>query len=136
MRKYYTRPCNFCYGNYANRLITSKKALPLAGNKNISFSEIEVFERKKGKVKSFVCNINKIKNLKKEIKFIIHADLKNIISKRKNISNLKFNKPNLMGVLNITPDSFSDGGLFYDQSKANAQANLMLKDGALMLLKL
>ena len=29
MRKYYTRPCNFYYGNYAKKLITSKKALPL-----------------------------------------------------------------------------------------------------------
>ena len=25
MRKYYTRPCNFYYGNYARRLIKKKK---------------------------------------------------------------------------------------------------------------
>ena len=35
MRTYYTRPCNFLYGNYAKRLIVKKKALPLAGNLNI-----------------------------------------------------------------------------------------------------
>ena len=40
MRKYYTRPCNFYYGNYAKKLIKSKKALPLAGNLNLAFKEI------------------------------------------------------------------------------------------------
>ena len=35
-----------------------------------------------------------------------------------------------MGVLNITPDSFSDGGLFYDQTKAYNQANQIISDGA------
>ena len=38
-----------------------------------------------------------------------------------------------MGVLNITPDSFSDGGLFFDQSKAYNQAKLMIKNGATII---
>ena len=37
MRKYYTRPCNFYYGNYARKLISKKKALPLCGNNLIAF---------------------------------------------------------------------------------------------------
>ena len=49
MRKYYTRPCNFHYGDYANRLIKTKNALPLAGNKKIAFDKIEVFYREKKK---------------------------------------------------------------------------------------
>ena len=47
MRKYYTRPCNFYYGNYAKKLIKSKKALQLAGNPNLAFDKLEVFYRKK-----------------------------------------------------------------------------------------
>ena len=39
MIKYYTRACNFKYGPTAKQLINSKKALPLCGNKNISFDE-------------------------------------------------------------------------------------------------
>ena len=35
-----------------------------------------------------------------------------------------------MGILNITPDSFSDGGIFFKNSKAFEQAKLMIKDGA------
>ena len=51
MRKYYTRPCNFYYGNYAKKLIKSKKALQLAGNPNIAFDKLEVFYRKKNNCK-------------------------------------------------------------------------------------
>ena len=46
MRKYYTRPCNFYYGNYAKRLVDTNKALPLAGNNNLAFDKIEIFYRK------------------------------------------------------------------------------------------
>ena len=51
MRKYYTRPCNFYYGSYARKLINKKKAFLLAGNQNIAFDQIEIFQRrKKGKI--------------------------------------------------------------------------------------
>lgn len=36
----------------------------------------------------------------------------------------------LMGVLNVTPDSFSDGGLFFDKEKAIAQGLKMVEEGA------
>lgn len=36
----------------------------------------------------------------------------------------------IMGILNITPDSFSDGGEFFSIEKALAQTEKLLKDGA------
>jgi len=36
----------------------------------------------------------------------------------------------LMGVLNVTPDSFSDGGLFYDKEKAISHGVKMVQEGA------
>lgn len=39
-------------------------------------------------------------------------------------------RPLIMGVLNITPDSFSDGGRFLDPSAARAQAHRLIADGA------
>lgn len=36
----------------------------------------------------------------------------------------------IMGILNITPDSFSDGGLFLDKKKAIKQAHSMVEAGA------
>ncbi len=41
--------------------------------------------------------------------------------------------PYILGILNITPDSFSDGGLFDDSRSALLQADRMLRDGADML---
>ena len=38
--------------------------------------------------------------------------------------------PVVMGVLNVTPDSFSDGGDFLAPDKAIAQAQRMIADGA------
>ena len=39
-------------------------------------------------------------------------------------------RPLVMGVLNVTPDSFSDGGQFLDPQKAIAQARKMVEEGA------
>ncbi|HEX5744411.1 MAG TPA: dihydropteroate synthase [Candidatus Saccharimonadales bacterium] len=36
----------------------------------------------------------------------------------------------LVGILNVTPDSFSDGGQFFDSESAFAQANKLFRDGA------
>ena len=41
--------------------------------------------------------------------------------------------PAVMGVLNITPDSFSDGGAFLAPADALAQARRMIADGATLL---
>jgi dihydropteroate synthase len=40
------------------------------------------------------------------------------------------NRPIVMGVLNVTPDSFSDGGLFLDAEAALQQARRMIDEGA------
>lgn len=39
-------------------------------------------------------------------------------------------KPRLMGILNLTPDSFSDGGQFNNEKSALQQAEKLLKNGA------
>ena len=39
-------------------------------------------------------------------------------------------RPLIMGILNITPDSFSDGGEFFDPDKAVAHALKLVDDGA------
>jgi dihydropteroate synthase len=39
-------------------------------------------------------------------------------------------KTYIMGILNITPDSFSDGGLYLDKDKAVEQASRLVEDGA------
>jgi dihydropteroate synthase len=36
----------------------------------------------------------------------------------------------IMGILNVTPDSFSDGGLYFDKQSALDRAHRMIEDGA------
>ena len=46
---------------------------------------------------------------------------------------LQFDVPAVMGVLNVTPDSFSDGGRFSDRDAALRQAEAMARDGAAII---
>src|SRR5215211_7943331 len=42
----------------------------------------------------------------------------------------RFARPSVMGVVNVTPDSFSDGGVNFDAADAVAAARRMLAEGA------
>ena len=127
MKKYYTRACNFYYGNISKKLIKQKKTLPLNGNQKISFDHIEILSRNSKKR----INIKLIKRLPKFLKNKVHKDIKIIIKKNKNFSNFNFNKiPNIMGILNLTPDSFSDGGKFNKKNLGYKKAISLFKNGA------
>ena len=130
MRKYYTRPCNFYYGHTAKKLIERKKALPLNGRKDIAFDTIEILSREKKRVKSKLVSIKEIKNLTNKF-FEVKQDLKKITIKRKNfLKQIDFNKPSIMGILNLTPDSFSDGGKFNTKKKSISHIKKMISSGA------
>lgn len=43
---------------------------------------------------------------------------------------IDLSSPKIMGILNVTPDSFSDGGKFNEEKSALVQTEKMLKDGA------
>ena len=127
MKKYYTRACNFFYGSNSKKLIKKKLTLPLCGNSSISFNQIEIYTREKKKISTKTINIKNIKKLPLIIKKKILQDIKKISSRRK-----FFNKNNhiLMGILNMTPDSFSDGGKFNTLKKAEQRVNYLREAGA------
>ena len=127
MPRYYTRVCNFYYGNTSKTLVKKKKTIPLNGNNEISFDQVELISRKSKKKIS----ISRLVTLPNSQKKKLILDLKKISLKKKNFANLNFSKlPNIMGVLNLTPDSFSDGGKFNTKSKGVKQAIKMYSSGA------
>ena len=131
MTKYYTLACNFYYGKNAKALIKKKLALPLCGNINQAFDKIEILSRKKNKVSSKILNIKKINSLNSVIKKKVKKDLKQITKKRNNfLKNINFLEPSIMGILNLTPDSFSDGGLFNKKKSSEIHISNMVKLGA------
>ena len=125
MSRYYTRACNFYFGTVSKEKVKKRLSIPIHGNNLLSFDTIEVFSRKSSKKVS----IKKIKKLNNKLKKKILIDLKQI-SKKKYISGLKFsNLPILMGVLNLTPNSFSDGGKYLKKNLGELQAKKLINDG-------
>ena len=131
MIKYYTRACNFFHGNLAKQLVAKKKALPLCGIKDIAFDQVELFTRKKRSVKVKLIKIKEIQKLNRNEQTKIKKDLKKITSKRKNfLKNINFNTPSIMGIINLTPDSFSDGGKYNQYNKSLKHISTMVNSGA------
>jgi dihydropteroate synthase len=127
MKKYYTRVCNFAYGKSSIELVRKKKNLPLNSNKKISFGQIEILTRTSREI----IDLKDIKKLPKSLREKINKDLKIIVKKNKNFSSFNFNKiPNIMGILNLTPDSFSDGGKFNKKEIGISHAKNLFKSGA------
>ncbi len=127
MKKYYTRVCNFYYGNNSKKLIKNKKSLPLNGSLEISFDHIEILSRSSKKK----IHIKELDKLPIYLKKKVIRDIKIVTKKNKNFCKLNFKKlPNIMGVLNLTPDSFSDGGKFNKKNKGYEYANNLFKYGA------
>ncbi len=93
-----------------------KEALPLAGGP-CWFTHVEVITRKdRG-------NYVPAAHLPDDV----HALL---TSQRAPIAGLSLDEPRIMGILNVTPDSFSDGGRFAGAGKALAHATHMAASGA------
>ena len=77
MKKYYTRVCNFYYGKKSIKLLNQKKTLPLNGNKEISFNEIEIITRNSKKL----IKLSELKRLPILLKKKVNEDLRVIIKK-------------------------------------------------------
>ena len=81
MKRYYTRACNFYYGNLSKELVKGKKAIPLHQINEISFDSIEIITRNSKKRIS----IGQIKYLSKNLRNKVNLDLKKINSKKKKL---------------------------------------------------
>lgn len=61
------------------------------------------------------------------------AQLGRLTAKRAAFAGLEMDAPRIMGILNVTPDSFSDGGDFQDAGAAVTHAKAMIAAGADMI---
>ena len=91
-------------------------ALPLAGG-DLWFSDVIAEERDRAP------ELIPISDLPDDV----HTRL---TSARAPIAGVQMTRPVLMGILNVTPDSFSDGGRYLDPTHAVDQARAMVADGA------
>lgn len=64
---------------------------------------------------------------------VTNSQINNFFSINCNGRLVDLSKPKLMGILNLTPDSFSDGGKFNNEKNALKQAENLLKNSATFL---
>ena len=122
--KYYVRPI---LNNSKN-----KDSLCL-GSSRLYFDKIELITRNGKDISSKYLHLKEITGLPRDISKTIKIQLKKITKTRKKIKSINFNKPSIMGILNVTPDSFSDGGEFLSIDNAYAQYKKLKKEGAVIV---
>ncbi len=84
------------------------------------FTQIERFER--GKAAQII-----------PVSEVPDRILKQICAARPKLGRVRVNRPQIMGILNVTPDSFSDGGKYSGSAHALAHARTMLAAGATVI---
>lgn len=132
--KLFLRPIALTSGRTATGLAQSGAALPLAGGP-LSFSAVEVINRPvAGATKRISVPLSALrawtKTETKPIQDAVAKALDRLSRPRAAIAKVSVDVTRLMGVINVTPDSFFDGGRYADPSVAIARARELRTQGA------
>ena len=122
----YLRALGFLYGPPAEAAVQDGLALPLAGGP-IAFTSAVVIEgtpkeSNRRLVTAAALKASSDPDLKRRLDLVTRARLP--------FAGLDLSRPVLMGIVNVTPDSFSDGGLYNETQGAVAHAAQLAGDGA------
>jgi dihydropteroate synthase len=119
MPKTYFRPLGLCYGSDAVQLIAQRRAGRLGGSATIGFTQVERIARD-GKA------------ISREI--IRYTDvLQSIEAPRADIAGVAMDSARIMGIVNVTPDSFSDGGQHGTAEQGSRHGLELVAEGAHIL---
>jgi dihydropteroate synthase len=124
--KLYLRPLGFLYGDTAAEAVAEGIALPLAGSA-IAFPAAELIE---GVPASTERRLLTAKDLQVSHDAELARVLKAITAPRPPFAGLALMRPLIMGIVNVTPDSFSDGGLYDTTEGAIVRAAELASAGA------
>jgi len=120
----YHRPLNLVFGPDATRAIKDGSAGALGGMAHIGFSQIEVTQRHDGKITRVIKTFTELRD---------HAPVINITHARPTFGSIALDQCQIMGIVNVTPDSFSDGGKNFAAESAITQGQTMTAHGATIL---
>ena len=124
--KIYLRPLGFLYGPQADAATEDGLALPLAGGP-IAFTAVELIEGTPGNSKAYIFSASALSEAGDPD---LRSRLDCVTRPRSPFAGLDLSRPVLMGIVNVTPDSFSDGGLYDETEGAVAHAASLTNDGA------
>ena len=120
------RPLGLVYGAAARDAVDSGHAGRLAGGP-IAFTALEVIEGVPGDATRSLVPYTQGASSRDST---ISSVLERITASRSDLAGLSLKQPRIMGVVNVTPDSFSDGGLFDTAEAAIAHGARLAKEGA------
>lgn len=129
----YLRPAPIIPPVHADPTVASGSALPLAGGPYV-FTGCEVLIRDADRVRAGVASLVRIEEWKEALgeAYVrsIEEQVANLSGVRPAIAGLHRNRPLLMGVINVTPDSFYSGSQVGSLSAAVDSAREMIEAGA------
>lgn len=124
--KLYLRPVGILYGPAATAAVEDGLALPLAGGP-LAFSAAVLVEGSAANSRRRLCTAQALTDSRdKELEKL----LQRVTRPRPPFAGLDFERPLIMGIVNVTPDSFSDGGLYDTTEEAIAHAAGLASAGA------
>jgi dihydropteroate synthase len=124
--KLYLKPIGFLYGGAAEAAVGEGLALPLAGGP-IAFTAALLIEgTPQNSNRRLLAASALVGSRDKDLK----AMLVRITAPRPPFAGLSLARPLIMGIVNVTPDSFSDGGLYDTTEGAVVHAAELAKAGA------
>jgi dihydropteroate synthase len=105
--------------------------MPLAGSAHLEFAAFEVIERTSKDIRRRVTSIGEVyeRDWGREALQIFEADA-GFWLPRPRIAGLSLDRPLVMGIVNVTPDSFSDGGRHATATAAIAHGIRLAEEGA------
>ena len=122
----YLRPAGLVYGDLSKEAVAVGHADCLVGGP-VAFTLCEVIEGTPGDT---VRELRPYADLKTSEDVKIQAMLSAISAPREPVDSLSLIRPSIMGVVNVTPDSFSDGGLHASTDAAIDHGLKLAGDGA------
>ena len=122
----YLRPLGLLYGDAARAAVESCKAGLLAGSE-IAFSQAQLIT---GTADEADRELRSFQELERSNDDAIARIMERLVAPRPTIAGLSLDTPRLMGVVNVTPDSFSDGGLYNEADQAIARGAELALSGA------
>jgi dihydropteroate synthase len=116
--KSYLRPLSLVFGADARRMIAAGQAGALGGMPHIGFTQIETVRRDGEATLSSYASMSS------------DAAVQNITRPRPAFAGLDMNAARVMGIVNVTPDSFSDGGRLKNDAAAISHGEKLAREGA------
>jgi dihydropteroate synthase len=123
----YLEPVGLLYGAVAQDAVRLGAALPLAGSAMIAFANVRLWEGEPGNVKHAVARLSTIQAIGEPQ---VQELLDRLTAPRPAIAGVSLDRPRIMGIVNVTPDSFSDGGDHMEPDAAIGHARQLVADGA------